>query len=319
MRQLEQPLTSLFSPEAAAWICKQEQRQEGVAGNRLQVIEQQLKGTTARLVRELCDRDADERTIDLYVKRLWHCVEYHWGQLNSSSFESLLAQLSREGSSDVLRDVILAQAIEDGDPQAAHVFENEYMPIIRRIAFRMGGHRAQDCVDNFAAELVLPRGTLPPRIALFAGKTSLANWLKVVVANYWTSQCRATSSVETKSELAEPDPTAHTLTLVIDRECEGMLSPLFKNIVRDLDPYDRVLLQMLILDSVPQQKVASALGIHSGNVTRRRERIASSIWQRVKQLSDSQRILTCLDQVLAGRDAALKRRLGELLAAGLKE
>jgi len=81
----------------------------------------------------------------------------------------------REFTANVLQDVALAQAMEQGENRAAEMFDSDYMPVVRRVAQQAGGSRA---VDNLVAELILPRGDRPPKIALFQGRTPLASWLR---------------------------------------------------------------------------------------------------------------------------------------------
>ena len=100
-------------------------------------------------------------------------------------------------------------------------------------------------------------------------------------------------------------------------ECEGLLQPIFADAVSALDGEDRLMIKLLILDEVPQQTLASRMGIHSGNVTRRRQRISQSIWERVNSLGSCSsapgRVNDCLELVLAGGQVELQRTLGDVL------
>ena len=84
-----------------------------------------------------------------------------------------------------------------------------------------------------------------------------------------------------------------------------------------------LLLKLLVLDDVPQQSVARALGIHSGNVTRRRQKAAERIWQQVQVVSqDSGQagpVQDCLELVLTGEDRELRVALGSMLAQALPD
>jgi hypothetical protein len=81
------------------------------------------------------------------------------------------------------------------------------------------------------------------------------------------------------------------------------------------------MLKLLVLDDVPQQEVARMLGVHSGNVTRRRQRAAESVWQAVASHAEragKRRAATdCLELVLAGEDAELRSELARELAAAV--
>ena len=46
-----------------------------------------------------------------------------------------------------------------------------------------------------------------------------------------------------------------------------------------LEAEDRPLIKMLLIDDVPQKELAESLGIHSGNLTRCKQRITAAVWQ----------------------------------------
>ena len=220
-----------------------------------------------------------------------------------------------------------------GEARAAEVFEAEFMPVVRSIARHIGGERAVDAVENFAAELVLPREGREPRIATYQGRTTLAHWLGPVVANAWRTEFRrrkpdgpihfdpdgragalewtpapcCSSSVSSPSELSQ---------------CEELLRPIFLAAGRLLEAEDRLLLQMLMLDGVPQKDLARSLGLNSGTITRRRQRAVEVILSGTRRLAAQcqrpRQAEDCLGLVLAGDDTELRRGLADVLALGLR-
>ena len=100
-----------------------------------------------------------------------------------------------------------------------------------------------------------------------------------------------------------------------------LLQPLLSKAIGKLDPEDRVLIKMLLMDEVPQKQLADSFGIHSGNLTRRKQRIAGGIWQSVQQLAQAtarpKRVEECLQLAPAGPDRELKQRLGQVLSQAL--
>ena len=79
---------------------------------------------------------------------------------------------------------------------------------------------------------------------------------------------------------------------------------------------------MLLLDQVPQQALARSLGINSGNVTRRRQRITSDLWERIGAASRCAacrgEVADCLQLVLAGDDRELQRQLADALGEAFR-
>lgn len=197
------------------------------------------------------------------------------------------------------------------------------MPVVRAIASRLGGNAAVDAVDNFAAELVLPRPGpgRGPRIAQFQGRTTLGQWLCPVVANFWRSELRRKRP--TLSDLSFSAAPVHQEPTLDSQPCEDLLRPIFVDVCRRLDPEDRLLLQMLILDEVPQKSVAHSLGLHSGTITRRRQHAAETILVSTRRLtaqcSQPAQAEECLGLILGGDDPELRHRLADVLAHGLRE
>jgi RNA polymerase sigma factor (sigma-70 family) len=229
---------------------------------------------------------------------------------------AMLSAVAQATHRTLLEEVVLAQALESREPVAARTFDQEYMPRVKAVAARMSGPQGLDAIENFAAELIMPREGRPPRIAGYQGRTSLLGWLKAVVANCLVSRARR-RDFERGNELddfADPRPvTANNTT-----DCEGFLRPVFRQAVDRLSGEDRLLIKLLLIDEVPQKQIACCLGIHSGNITRRHQRITSAIWAHVREANGQTRYQECLESVLAGDDRDLGQTLGATLASALQ-
>ena len=290
----------------------------------------------ARFTPDVCGRvvSLSEAHYDLYLSRVRFCVEYHASRLGETELARVIERLE-DGDlgavkvrANLLRDVVLAQALQLGESRAAEVFEAEYMPVVRSIARHLGGERAVDAVENFAAELMLPREGREPKIATYQGRTSLAHWLGPVVANAWRTELRRHRP--DRPVLFEPDGReSPSLPLALPAQmpneigqCEDLLRPIFLAAGRMLESEDRLLLKLLLLDGVPQKDVARSLGLNSGTITRRRQRAVETIFAGARRLAaQCQRpgeAEDCLGLVLAGDDAELRRGLADVLAAGLR-
>ena len=202
------------------------------------------------------------------------------------------------------------------------MFESDYMPKVRAIARHLGGGRALDAVENFAAELVLPREGRPPRIASFQGRTPLASWLRAVVANFWISQTRKRQAVNLA---VLPERSVHdgdAATTIDGRPCDELLRPIFAGALEPLHTEDRLLIKMLVLDGVGQNELARSLKVSSGTLTRRRQRATAAVLANIRELvqrhTDVRQATNCLELVMAGNDAGLRQRLAEVLAEGVR-
>lgn len=327
------PVPRYFPGDLTDWMARNEGVSPDEAAARWEAIERGVESLARRLASQVCGRAvaADPAEVEPYARRLADCLTYHWKRLGARDLATFAEVVEcvetgdlgyEAGGTNLLADVTLAVALERKEPRAAAMFDTEYMPRARATARRLAGQRGADEVDNFAAELLLPREGRPPRIALYQGKTSLASWLRAVVANFCVSRLRRQR--EKPVDLApERLPAADDAAQDADRRpCEELLRPIFTQAVAALEAEDRLLITMLVLDQVPQKDLARTLGINSGNVTRRRQRIAADIFSRVQKLAarggESARADQCMHLVLAGDDVNLRRRLGDVLASALR-
>jgi hypothetical protein len=101
-------------------------------------------------------------------------------------------------------------------------------------------------------------------------------------------------------------------------ECEEKLAPAFEKAVGEIPLEDRVLLKMLILDGVPQKELATAFGVDSGTLTRRRQRAGANLMSKIRQIGATKEeptaVRECLELLLAGESRQLQLRLASLLA-----
>ncbi len=237
-------------------------------------LERLLGEVIARLTPEVCGRciapsDPQHR---LYMDRLRVCLEYHaarFGEARPVAPARVIERLEQgdlgavKVRANLLRDVVLAQALQLIEPRAAEVFETEFMPVVRSIApsRRREGRRCGRELRRGAAPSARGR---EPKIATYHGRTTLGHWLGPVVANAWRTELRRRKP--TSPLIFDPDEhdgarmpsqPAADVTIELDR-CHELLQPIFVAAGRLVGAEDRLLLQMLILDGVPQKDLAQA-------------------------------------------------------------
>ena len=139
-------------------------------------IDEELTGLVWRLSGRHCGRCIvpSDPHFPEYLQRLKLCIDFHWrrwGETARLTFAEVVRRLDQERADakppkdNILAEVVLAQGLQLGEDQCARTFESIYMPVVRAVGRHLGGERAADVVENFAAELVLPRQGRPPRIA----------------------------------------------------------------------------------------------------------------------------------------------------------
>lgn len=300
-----------------------------------------IKEQATRLVRErvallvgsLCGSSpgGGEAAIDPYLARAWQCIDHHARKFLESEplpFDQIVDRLETgrlaygQVGVNILAEVTLAQGLELAEPRAAERFDADYLPAVRKAAYKVGGQRAVDAVDNFSAELVLPRNQRPPRISTFLGRTPLTTWLRTVVVNFWLTQTRR-DRYERPAEVPEVVHRESPDHAVDGRPCRDLLEPVFRQAVRSIDAEDRLLLKLLLLDGVPQKDVARGMQLNSGTITRRRQKAAEQVLLDVRaqvaqsgQAASTQR---CLELALTGDLPELRSGLAEVLAMAVGE
>ena len=301
----------------------------GNLGEQLAVVERRLAALAQELTRQWTGEswaENDPRLVP-YLSRLRTCLQHHHGQWSGDSARSLSESLERlqadpaaEGGRAPLHsrlfEVCLAQALADNVERAAELFQSDYLPPLRRLAHQMGGEAAVELADSLPADLILPRPSQPPRIASYQGRAPLLLWLRAVLANLWTSQCRRRRAERLDSrDWPKSTPVVPASDV---SPCGDLLRQPLQRVLSRLDDQQRLILSMLILDHVPQQVLARNLGIHSGTLTRRRqqafEQILAGLRGEVLRHPELPALRDCLDSVLAGADPEARAALAQVLA-----
>jgi hypothetical protein len=127
-----------------------------------------------------------------------------------------------------------------------------------------------------------------------------------------------TYSPQTNTTLPDLEDTVDPVGEIDAAPCEELVRPLFVSAVADLSHEDRLLIKMLVLDDVPQKQIAQVLSIHSGNVTKRRQRVADTIWRKIREAisarGDTSTVIECLQLLLAGSTYPQRQQLAGVLA-----
>ena len=139
-------------------------------------------------------------------------------------------------------DLELARRCAAGEPAAWDRFVLEYRPVLYRAADaldRTGG--ARELADSLYAELYGIKQAGGERQSLFRyfnGRSSLATWLRAVLAQRYVDRLRAQRRLEPlpaddRAEIQEPADPARARYVVLVREALGRA-------VAGLDPRDRL-------------------------------------------------------------------------------
>lgn len=180
-----------FAAEINDWLTQHEKCASADVSARRSVVIAFLTDLARRLAEGVCGLSLPDENVDTYVQRLWAAIRCHVpeGQPSGVRLEDIVQRIEdgrlahRQIDANVLEDVVLAQALELGEAEAAEMFEHKYSGYIQAVAAKTGGPAAVDAVENLAADLILPREGRPARLAIYRGRTSLKSWLRTVMVN----------------------------------------------------------------------------------------------------------------------------------------
>lgn len=189
-------------------------------------------------------------------------------------------------------DVTLATLLALHDEQAARLFCERYAQQVSGWEFRFS-HGTPFSVEEFLADLLLPRKRAGPRITGYAGLGPFDGWLKQVyrsicdkrrkkqagpggepflsIESSPENQHRATSM---KSDEDAPDER------YARNECAELLAPVIRDCIGVLDDFHRQVLFMSVVDGVQQTKIAQLYGVEGYDITRMKQRA-------IKHVSDA--------------------------------
>jgi RNA polymerase sigma factor (sigma-70 family) len=191
---------------------------------------------------------------------------------------------------DLLREVLLVEAVLQGDNRAAESFLAEFRPTIEKTLRHLGGRRAVQELDDIVNDLLVPRDSGPPRLGNFRGKAPLDTWLRTVIRRLWTDLARKDpkSREDGKGKLVDldetvrtdPDPSPEELAEYNDLRERGadLIIRQFLDLFASVADRDALLAwQMACLDGIPQKDLAGLFHCHPSTISRYRQRVEKKV------------------------------------------
>jgi RNA polymerase sigma factor (sigma-70 family) len=191
-------------------------------------------------------------------------------------------------------DLALARRCEAGDPAAWDRFVLQYRPVLYRAADaldRSGG--ARELADSLYAELYGIRDADRERRSLFRyfnGRSSLASWLRAVLAQRYVDRLRAERRLEPlppedRAEIREPDDPERARHAALVRQALGRA-------VGRLDGKDRLRLAYYYVQELTLADTGRLLREHEATVSRQLARTRRAIRVAVERELREERGLT---------------------------
>jgi RNA polymerase sigma-70 factor len=198
-----------------------------------------------------------------------------------------------------LEDLALACACARGSEPAWEHFVREYRPILLRIAGRgQQADRARDVADSIYGELYgfgERDGTRRSLFDYFHGRSSLAGWLKAVVAQRLVDKARSARRFEPLPEVETSEratPGNPDFELDPDRRrFQGLARHALACALAGLEPRDKLRLSLYYAQDITLAAVGRMLGESEATASRKLERTRSALRAAVeKQLREAERL-----------------------------
>jgi len=184
-------------------------------------------------------------------------------------------------------DLELAQACAAGDEQAWERFIREYKPVLLRAADAMApGGAARDIAEELFAELYGLRERDGERQSLFRyfqGRSSLATWLRAVLAQRYVDRLRAgrrTESLTDEASLETGIAEATSLTVEPspgEQKCRAAVQDALEQALADLAPRDRLRLRLYYSQDVTLAAIGKLFGEHEATASRQLTRVRKEL------------------------------------------
>jgi RNA polymerase sigma factor (sigma-70 family) len=219
-------------------------------------------------------------------------------------------------------DLELAQRCAAGDPAAWDRFVLEYRPVLYRAADALDRHgAAREVADSLYAELFGVRrsgddqGERQSLFRYFQGRSSLATWLRAVLAQRYVDRLRSSRRLEQLRDesdsgggpgisaralvapSSEPDPERTRYT--------ALLASILARVVSALQPRDRLRLSAYYAQDLTLAQVGRLLQEHEATVSRQLARTRRAIRADVERTLreeaglDEAQVAECLAAVAA--------------------
>jgi hypothetical protein len=260
----------------------------------------------------------DDAQYASFCGRLWKCWAHHWQQAVEAADEGRadgwqVAESIRSGrgymgggqlGGDPLEDVVLAEAVQVGEPAAIDRFQGRFKTFAIGQGVITNRHIAED-TEEWWCRLLGELGGYsnpPGKLAQFHGRCGLQQWLGTVARNFARQQPAKPQIPVAQKHVG--DRIAPPQVSVDEEECLELLSGIVQTALAKLPKQDQALLYLLHVEQLAGKEVANLFQLHAGTISRRKNDAAAEV--RQKMLDCAEELLTsdayedCLDLLVGG-------------------
>lgn len=203
-----------------------------------------------------------------------------WGRLEFMDPHSTILDNQIPGSGDFSEDTALVEALARGDRDAEDVFVRRFLSRAR--ALFLARTRNVDLAADLAQEAIL-ESLCALRRGQLREPSKLAAFVLGVARNILFQHLRGSMRDLAKDELPDEVPAALQPDPLVEAERQQMAA----KAIGSLDPIDRQILQMTLIEDLKPGVIALKLNLSSDVVRQRKTRATRRVTEIVRQLSQS--------------------------------
>ena len=217
-------------------------------------------------------------------------------------------------------DLYLATACARGDSAAIAAFERHLAPVIGAVVARFARSAEQrDELRQLLREHLFVGRARPARIADYAGRGFLENWLRVTAVRAFLNARRGDAAVPTAVDAdtlaALPDRTADLELGFLKAHYRAAFRSAFAAAVASLGAGERLVLRLAMVRAMSVDQVGAVLGVHRATAARRIGRARDALLRRTRDVLaaalaiDDEELTSIIRLVDSQLDASIARLL----------
>lgn len=175
-----------------------------------------------------------------------------------------------------VRDLALAAACAQGLELAWQQFFEELRAPLRAAGRSLAGERGEELADGLFGELYQERR----RLASFAGRSSLAGWLRAVLYQTFIDQIRSGKkqvSLEEREEAGEEAAAPPAADPVAQADYERIAQAALDAALALLPPRQKLLLDFYYFHGLTLREAAALIGVHEATASRELDRARTAL------------------------------------------
>jgi RNA polymerase sigma-70 factor, ECF subfamily len=228
--------------------------------------------------------EAQLATLAEWLQSTWSAARERWPriELDAQSFtdhvgDHLAAGTDVEAELRQLHgeELFLACACGHGDPAALEALDHEMRPMLRHVLAdpRAAGVDAEDLRQMLLERMLLGDAERRAKILDYSGRGRLRTWLKVAAVRLRIDQERRRTGqsvpLEDDSLQRIEDAVSSDMELaLLKQRYRAAFKDAFQAVLRSLDPEQRTLLRLTVVEGLSATEIARSHGVHRATAKR---------------------------------------------------